>query len=291
MKFSSILGNSQKLDGGSMFGNAPKALWTRWCQADELNRIDLACRAMLVETPYHKILFETGIGAYMEPKFKDRFGVQESDHVLLESLHGLGLSHEDIDAVVLSHLHFDHAGGLLSKYQEGVAPQLLFPNATYYAGDVAWERAMNPHPRDRASFIPELQELLQASGRLKLVKREDVLRFDQLILGFFLSEGHTPGMLCSDLRWDGNRVVFAADLIPGTPWVHLPITMGYDRFPERLIDEKRALLGSLVQDRGWLFFTHDHHVAVAKPSYNSEKKRYGITDAQPGLFRTVLPIN
>ncbi len=290
MKFSSILGNSQKLDGGSMFGNAPKALWTRWCPADDRNRIDLTCRALLVETAFHKILFETGIGAYMEPKLKDRFGVQETEHVLLNSLADLGLTHEDIDAVVISHLHFDHAGGLLSAYQEGQAPKLLFPKATFYVGEIAWERANNPHPRDRASFIPELQKLLEDSGRLQLIKREEILRFDSLILGFFLSEGHTPGMLCSDLRWGDNRMVFAADLIPGAPWVHLPITMGYDRFPERLIDEKRALLTALAREDGWLFFTHDHAIAAAKPVIDSETRKFGVTQEQHGLFRTVFPL-
>ena len=78
VKLTSIMGNSQKLDGGAMFGNAPKALWTRWCQPDELNRIDLACRALLVQTENHTILFETGIGTYMEPKFRERYGGQES---------------------------------------------------------------------------------------------------------------------------------------------------------------------------------------------------------------------
>ena len=157
----SILGNSQKLDGGAMFGNAPRALWERWAAPDARNRIDLACRALLIREPNLNILLETGIGASLEPKLKDRYGVQEADHVLLSSLAKIGLSHEDIDVVVLSHLHFDHAGGMLSAWGPKQAHQLLFPNATIIVGSEAWERACTPHPRDKASFIPELQVLLE----------------------------------------------------------------------------------------------------------------------------------
>lgn len=271
MKFSSILGNSQKLDGGAMFGNAPRALWTRWCPADELNRIDLKCRALLVETENHKILFETGIGSYMDPHLKSRYGVVEDGHVLLDSLKSLGLTHDDIDAVVISHLHFDHAGGLLTPFEEGKDNQLLFPNATYYVGERAWKRANDPHPRDRASFIPQLHQLLQASGRLNVLTEEHELHFDDLCVHFFTSDGHTPGMMCSDLRWGEHRMVFAADLIPGTPWVHLPITMGYDRYPEQLINEKKFLLEQLIEDGGWLFFTHDAETAMAKVALNGKK--------------------
>src|SRR3990167_8017275 len=94
-----LTGNSQKLDGGAMFGNAPKDLWQRWMTPDEQNRIDLGCRALLVET---------GIGAFFSPELKERFGVQEDRHVLLDSLAERGLSDADIDIVVLTHLHFDH---------------------------------------------------------------------------------------------------------------------------------------------------------------------------------------
>lgn len=286
MKFSSIIGNSQKLDGGAMFGNAPKALWSRWAETDELNRIDLSCRALLVETDQHKILFETGIGAYMEPKYRDRFGVQESHHVLLESLGELGLTHEDITDVVLSHLHFDHAGGLLSAYKEGAEARLLFPNARFYAGKEAFERAQKPHPRDRASFIPGLAEQLQNSGRLHLLTGDEQLTFDDLTVCFYRSSGHTPGMILSDLRFgDNKRLVFAADLIPGRPWVHLPITMGYDRFAEQVIDEKRGLLEDLVPQNGWLFFTHDSGAAAAKPVYNEEKRKFAAGTVMAELKR------
>jgi glyoxylase-like metal-dependent hydrolase (beta-lactamase superfamily II) len=274
LRIRSLLGNSQRLDGGAMFGNAPKALWQRWVDVDQENRIELVCRALLVETASTRILFETGIGAFFSPEWRQRYGVQEASHVLLENLGRLGFCDADIGVVVLSHLHFDHAGGLLSSHQAEIPPRLLFPNARFLVGEQAWRRACAPHARDRASFIETLPGLLQQSGRLELLAAGDGRSFEDLHLSFFASEGHTPGMLCSDLRWPGGRLVFAADLIPGTPWVHLPITMGYDRFPERLIEEKSALLTTLAADGGWLFFTHDPRWAMGQVLYDGPKQRF-----------------
>jgi len=170
MKLWSILGNSQQLDGGAMFGNAPRAMWANWLAPDEQNRIPLACRALLASPLNGKtVLFETGIGAFFEPKLRERYGVVEERHVLIESLRAAGFEHEDIDVVVLSHLHFDHAGGLLAPWQQDRAPELLFPNATFLVSAACWDRARAPHQRDRASFITELPGLLEASGRLELV--------------------------------------------------------------------------------------------------------------------------
>ena len=286
MKLYSILGNSQKLDGGAMFGNAPKALWSRWIPADEQNRIDLCCRCLLVQEKTRTILFETGIGSFFTPKLKSRFGVVESEHMLLKNLSAIGLHHEDIDIIVLSHLHFDHAGGLLEAYQEGKDSELLFPNAQYIVSKKAMERAQNPHPRDRASFIPHLQPQLINSDRLHLVHTNK-----SELLGskyrFHYSDGHTPGLLCTEIETPQGPILVGADLIPGTAWVHIPITMGYDRYPELLIDEKSKILQSLAQRAGYVFFTHDHNTALAGIAKN-DRGRFVIQDPLSALSGQVF---
>jgi glyoxylase-like metal-dependent hydrolase (beta-lactamase superfamily II) len=291
MKLWSILGNSQRLDGGAMFGNVPKGMWEKWIASDAENRIPLACRALLVDDLSGKtVLFETGIGAFFEPKLRERYGVVEERHVLLDSLHAAGFAHEDIDAVVLSHLHFDHAGGLLAAWQQGKPPALLFPNAKYIVGRRCWERALKPHPRDRASFIPELQPLLEQSGRLEIVDNAHSSTLGNQV-HFSYSDGHTPGLMLAEIGLSrpslasgtlGLGVVFCADLIPGRPWVHLPVTMGYDRAPELLIDEKRAFLEDKFARGVRLFFTHDTGCALAQVT-RDDKGRFGTIQEMPEL--------
>jgi glyoxylase-like metal-dependent hydrolase (beta-lactamase superfamily II) len=264
MRLWSVEGNRQRLDGGAMYGNVPRALWAQWTPPDAENRIELACRCLLArELSGRTVLFETGIGAFFEPKLRARYGVHEAEHVLLRSLAKLGLAHEDVDVVVLSHLHFDHAGGLLTAHRDGAPPELLFPNARYVVGRRAWERARRPHARDRASFIPRLVELLEASGRLELVEGARAACLGDAV-HFSYSDGHTPGLMHAELGGNGG-VVFCSDLIPGRPWVHLPVTMGYDRYPEQLIDEKRRFLEDKIARGVRLFFTHDVACALARP--------------------------
>lgn len=294
MKLWSLTGNSQKLDGGAMFGNAPRAMWAKWLQPDEHNRIDLACRALLASPLAGKtVLFEAGIGAFFEPKLRERYGVVEERHVLLDSLAAAGFKPEDIDVVVLSHLHFDHAGGVLSQWEQGQPPRLVFPNASYVVGRAHWERALQPHPRDRASFIAELPALLEATGRLELVDGPHSRTLGDAVR-FHFSDGHTPGLMLSEIvgpeRVDGEThggVVFCADLIPGRPWVHVPITMGYDRNAELLIDEKKRFLEDKLARNVHLFFTHDPACALAQV-VRDEKGKFGTAHEVAELHARAL---
>ncbi len=282
MKLWSILGNSQRLDGGAMFGNAPRAMWEKWIAPGADNRIPLACRALLAQDLDGKnVLFETGIGAFFEPKLRERYGVVEDRHVLLDSLRAAGIAHAEIDVIVLSHLHFDHAGGLLAPWREGAAPELLFPKAKFVVGKRAFERAVHPHPRDRASYIAELPELLEKSGRLELVENAHSFALGKSVR-FSFSDGHTPGLMLAEVVMPEGGVVFCADLIPGRPWVHLPVTMGYDRAPEMLIDEKRAFLEDKLARNVRLFFTHDMQCALARVT-RDDKGKFGTADELPEL--------
>ncbi|HET7503978.1 MAG TPA: MBL fold metallo-hydrolase [Kofleriaceae bacterium] len=238
-------------------------MWQAWITPDDKNRIPLACRCLVVKDGSRTILFETGIGAFFEPALRERYGVVEPHHVLLASLAAIGIAPEDVDIIVFSHLHFDHAGGALGSWEDGRGHELVFPRATYVVGAEAWQRAVSPHARDRASFIPGLTNLLAGSGRLELAASER-----SSVLGegfrFHRSSGHTPGLLLTEIDMPGGPVVYASDLTPGRAWVHLPITAGFDRFPELLVDEKAALLADLERRGGRLFFTHDPEIAMAR---------------------------
>lgn len=263
---SSIEGNRQLLDGGSMFGNAPRPVWEKWIAPDEIGRIPLACRCLLIEIDGKKILCETGIGAFFDPKMAQRFGVQTPErHLLLENLKSQGHTPESIDFVILSHLHFDHAGGLLPTYAEMSQGNkgLVFPNAKFIVGAEAWERALHPHSRDRASFIPELTDKLKNSGRLIVYPTDPLPKELQGRIEFVQSEGHTPGQMHTLFSGDKGKVFFCGDLVPGRAWVHLPITMGYDRFPEKVIDEKSKIYERALNEDWLLFFTHDPEASAA----------------------------
>ena len=274
MKLQVIEGNTIELDGGSMFGNTPKALWEKWIPADERNRIRLATRAMLLKTNDGRhILFEVGTGTFLEPKLADRYGISQNDS-LLENLSMLGLRQEDIDLIILSHMHFDHVGGLLTPYQEGQPHQLRFPNAKYYVGKEQWERACRPHLRERSSFIPALHALLEESGRLRLIEGSGHPDLD-FGVNFHYSHGHTLGLMLAELHLPEGPLVYVSDLIPGVPWIHLPTTMGYDRFPELLVDEKQQLLEKMAKENGRIFFAHDLTTPCVSIAKNENGKFVG----------------
>ncbi len=270
VNITSIEGNRQWLDGGSMFGNVPRPVWEKWTKPDSLGRIELACRAMLVvvgEQPDQKlILCETGIGAFFDPALAERYGVWEKDHRLLANLQAAGISPDDIDFVILSHLHFDHAGGILPTFAEIQSgnSDILFRNAKYVTGKQAFERAVHPHARDLASFIPGLTDKLSASGRLILVDGETHPDVIPEVFSFRFSDGHTPGQMHTVVSGAQGKMIFAGDLVPGRAWAHLPVTMGYDRFPEQVINEKEDLYRLAIPEQWWIFYTHDASCAASR---------------------------
>lgn len=261
MKLYSLEGNRQWLDGGAMFGNAPKALWSKWLPCDKQNRVLLSCRALLVDTGKVKVLFELGIGAFFEPKLQQRYGVEGKENALLKNLKLIGVNEDSIDYVIPSHLHFDHIGGWIPDYPaiENDSWQLNFSNAKILIGKRQWDHALKPHPRDRASYIPKLHQKLQESKQVILIEDnyqtlEEPL---QTWLSFRFYEGHTQGLMLAFIKGDKETLVFCSDLIPGTPWVPVSISMGYDRFAEKALDEKETLLKEALKNRYLLFYTHD----------------------------------
>ncbi len=258
-------GNSFKLDGGSMFGNAPKVVWERWMPPDELNRISLTSRCLLIQTEMgNNILIETGIGTFFSPKFKERYGVETDEHLLLKNLRELGVEPDQIGDVILTHLHFDHAGGLLASLDE-----IAFPNADIHVGKMHWEHAHKPPQREQASFIPEMLELIERSGRLQLA--EHTLPFDFNLKPHFY-HGHTVGLMVIEIPLPGGPLYFTSDLVPGKHWVHLPITMGYDRYAELVSQEKQRFYGESISKNGTLVFVHDPETACVQ----IERKEGGV---------------
>jgi len=277
-KLISIEGNSLKLDAGTMFGHVPKALWSKWYTADKLNRIRISCRSLLVHDNGKNILFDVGVGAYLNPELKQRYGI-ENKHILLESLAKHGLTHEDIDFIVLSHLHFDHIGGLLSKWNRNHKPILLFPNADILISEKAWYRANNPHIYDKASFAPEINELIANSGRLKIVADADLLGPKYR---FHFSDGHTPGLISTEINTENGNIIFISDLIVGTSWIHLPICTSYDRAPEMAVNEKEKLLIHATNVNAHLFYFHDPNTTISDIKQD-ETGRFYAANLQPLL--------
>jgi len=261
IKIDAVHGNRHWLDGGGMFGHVPRSLWSTWVTPDALGRIELTGRCLLVRTETQTVLFDTGIGCFFAPKLRGRFGVQGNDNQLLASLRAHQVEPEEIDAVVLSHLHFDHAGGLVTPYDAGRL-RLAFPNASYYVSKLQWERACRPHMRDRVCYVPLFQTLLEESGRLELIEQEGRWSVDPRF-EFVFSHGHTPGLMLTRIWREGlPPVCFVSDLMPGTHWVHLPVTAGFDRFPELVVDEKRLLLEWAAETHAQLYLYHDPEVGV-----------------------------
>jgi glyoxylase-like metal-dependent hydrolase (beta-lactamase superfamily II) len=241
-----------KLDGGAMFGVVPKVLWNKQQPADENNLVNWAMRCLLIEKDDKLILIDTGMGDKQDERFFKHYYPSGED-TLLSSITKAGFSAADITDVVLTHLHFDHCGGAVSKDAEGnLYP--TFPNATYWSEKNHWDWAIDPNPRERASFLKENFVPLQEAGVLKFVNEET-----QIIpeLSFALAHGHTESMLIPYINYQDKTIVYMADLLPSPSHVPLAWVMGYDIRPLDTLREKEAFFEDAVARQFVLFFEHD----------------------------------
>ncbi len=257
MKLYSVHLGTFKLDGGAMFGVVPKSLWQRTNPADENNMCTWALRLLLIETQDRTILVDTGMGHKQSDKFFG-FYYREGDHDLDRALGEHGFTKADITDVFLTHLHFDHVGGAVEKTTDGNLKP-TFPNAKYWTNQRHWDWALNPNPREKASFLKENLLPLQESGQLEFI---DAPFEDQLVdtpLGFkvLLVSGHTEAQMLPVLEVGGKTLVYCADLLPSTGHIPLPYVMGYDVRPLKTMQEKAPFLEEAANQGYYLFLEHD----------------------------------
>jgi glyoxylase-like metal-dependent hydrolase (beta-lactamase superfamily II) len=256
-----------RLDGGAMFGVVPKPLWERRIPADERNRIPLALRCLLVETPDQLVLVETGLGNKENDKFLDIYGVDNAasgaahPDRLQELIAQAGFSPGDVGVVIDTHLHFDHAGGNTYRDGEGQV-RVSFPNARYHVQRGEWDWAHRANERTSASYLPDNYDPVMAAGQLELVEG-DV----EIVPGISVlrTPGHCPHHQSVLLRSGGETACFLADVMPTFAHLPLPWIMGYDVEPLVTLESKRALLGRAVDERWLLVSTHDPFTAWGHP--------------------------
>jgi glyoxylase-like metal-dependent hydrolase (beta-lactamase superfamily II) len=258
-----------------MFGVVPKPLWSRKAVPDERNRIPLAMRCLLVEHPDGLVLVDTGLGNKEDPKFLDIYGVENQGSTgptqLEDALREVGCKPADVNWVINTHLHFDHAGGNTFRADRadgahgrtGAAAaespsRLSFPNATYVVQRNELEFARHTNERTKASYLPHNFEAVAEAGRWGLIEG-DV----EILPGLRsrLTPGHVPWHQSILLTNDGETAVYLGDVVPTAAHLPLAYIMGYDVEPLRTLESKRALYRDAVAGGWWFLFEHDPAVA------------------------------
>jgi len=246
------------LDGGAMFGVVPKTLWSRSNPADELNRIILSMRLLLIRSADKIILVDTGVGRKMNEKLQKIYNVDHHTYNLENGLKNAGIDPDEVTDVIITHMHFDHIGGATYRTNEG-SLALTFPNAMHHIQKEQWDWAMNPSEKDGASYMQENYMPIKEHNKLNLIDGPGDL-FPGLELVTF--NGHTPFMQAPKIS-DGRQTLFyAADLFPTASHIPLPYIMGYDVLPMQTLAEKKSILPRAVDENWTLLFEHDpFHVA------------------------------
>ncbi len=260
MKLYSINTGYFKLDGGAMFGVVPKSIWQKINPADENNLCRWALRSLLIEDGRRLILVDNGIGDKQDAKFFSYYYLH-GDDTLDKSLAKYGFHRDDITDVFLTHLHFDHCGGSITREGDKLLP--AFKNAVYWSNLQHWNWAVNPNEREKASFLKENILPMDESGRLNHIEVADAEagRLGETIFTENISlrfvNGHTQAMMLPQVKYKNRTVVYMADLLPSAGHIPLPYIMGYDMFPLATLEEKKMFLNEALENDYILFFEHD----------------------------------
>lgn len=253
MELYSINTGHFKLDGGAMFGVVPKTIWQRSNAADENNMCSWAMRCLLVKDGNRLILIDNGMGNKQNDKFFGYYFLHGNDTLDL-SLAKHGFCKDDITDVFLTHLHFDHCGGSIEYNSDRTKLKPAFKNATYWCAEKHWNWAVNPNPREKASFLSENILPIQESGQLKFIDSSKEFMTD---FRMYEANGHTEAMLLPLITYKNTTVAFMADLIPSVGHLPLPYVMGYDVRPLNTMVEKDYILNEAAKNNWTLFFEHD----------------------------------
>jgi len=255
----SIPTGSLRLDGGAMFGVVPKVLWAQTAPPDERNRISLATRTLLAVDWQSRrvVLTDTGCGTKWSPNEAAKYDVHYDHQAIPNALHALGLTVEDVTDVVVTHLHFDHNGGLTDWYDDPGGPTVQrFKNARHWIHRRHWDHACNPHIKDRPSFFKADYESIAESGLFQFVEGDAPAGpFEGL--EWCVSHGHTPFHLHPKFRDGKNSILFVGDLVPTVAHLRPAWVMAYDMQPRVTIDEKYRVFQEALKDGGILAFAHD----------------------------------
>ena len=260
------------LDGGAMFGVVPKNLWNKTNPADEQNRITLAMRCiLLIADDGRKILIDDGMGHKYNDKFGTMYRVDHSQFTLERSLSALDFTPDDITDAILTHLHFDHAGGSTRTDADGkVVP--TFKNAKYYVQKKHYEYGLNATEKDRASFLkPDFMPLIESKA-LNLIDDAGQLFAN---IKFFIAHGHSPYQQLPIISDGKTTIFFCGDLMPTKTHVSVPYVMAYDNQPLVTIEEKKNILSHAVNENWLLFFEHDPETALGTVMKDEKGFRFG----------------
>ena len=269
-----VSGGRFRVDGGTMFGVVPKAVWQKLQAPDEANRIRNATNCVLARNGTHTILIDTGYGGKCGAREREHMALEDGEPILA-SLAAIGVAADDIDRVVLSHLHFDHAGGATRVADAGTLLP-MFPRARYVVQRAEWEDAIGGAPELRNAYPTPWHLPLAEHGRIDFVDG-DV----EIVPGLrtIVTGGHTRGHQAISIESGGETAVYLGDLCPMTTHVRTLWGMSYDMYPLDVRRRKPELLGRAADNGWWLVFNHDPDVAMAKLARDPERE-FQIIDAR-----------